>query len=288
MILFTDLVFLTDEKEGFRICRETRTTSAKTMTVLFCKAGYIDVHYHGEMIRINKNDLFVRIPDFKRPLGPYQMSDDFEFAQITVDVSVYEQIMYERMRNEPEWFDKQEYIINHPIFPLDERSIDFFNSYFHLMSLQLSGHMTDYRKQILKLMANGAMMELLNYMDKLALIAGRQQSRTATNHSDYMFHEFMRLLQQYPHAREVQWYAKQMNITPKYLSEITKDRSGKSAGEWIAEVTVSELKHYLRNTTLPIHEVARMMEFPNASFFCQYTKKHLGKSPNQVRKQKDI
>ena len=97
----------------------------------------------------------------------------------------------------------------------------------------------------------------------------------------------MHLLQKYPHEREVQWYAKQLGITPKYLSEICRERSSKAAGEWIAEVTVAELKYYLQNTTMPIHEVARIMEFPNASFFCQYTKKHTGLTPNHFRKNKE-
>ena len=64
MTLFTDSVFITDELEGFRKCREERTTSEKTMTVLLCTNGHIDVYYHEQMIRINKNDLFV-IPFFR-------------------------------------------------------------------------------------------------------------------------------------------------------------------------------------------------------------------------------
>ena len=84
----------------------------------------------------------------------------------------------------------------------------------------------------------------------------------------------------------MQWYAEKLKITPKYLSEICKARSGKSASEWIAEVTVAELRHLLRDTTMPIHEIARVMEFPNASFFCQYTKKHTGLTPNHFRKEK--
>jgi YesN/AraC family two-component response regulator len=129
-------------------------------------------------------------------------------------------------------------------------------------------------------------MEMLNYMDKLAIVDNQSNLRTAVNQSDYTFREFTRLLQRHPHEREVQWYAKQLNITPKYLSEICKERSGKSASEWIADITVSEIKHYLRNTTTPIREIARLMEFPNASFFCQYTKKHTGLTPNHYRKQK--
>lgn len=269
------------------MCRETRSSNTTTMTVLYCRNGYIDVYFHEQMIRINKGELFIRIPDFNHKMGPYEMSPDFEFSQVTISAAIYEQIMYDHMRVEPNWWAKQEYIKEHPTFPLSEKSVEFFDIYFHLLTLQLQDPMTDYRKQILHMIARGATMEMLNYMDKLALVDSKMEDRQSVDTSDYTFHEFMRLLHQNPHAREVQWYAKQLEITPKYLSEISKDRSGKSAGEWIADVTVAELKHYLRETTLPIREVAKIMEFPNASFFCQYTKKHTGLTPNHFRKQKE-
>ena len=288
MTLATDSIFLTDEIDGFRQCRETRSTNATTMTVLFCRQGYIDVYYHEKMIRINAGDLFVRIPDFCHEMGPYVMSKDFEFNQITIDVKIFERVMFDHMRIEPNWYAKQEYIKEHPIFHISEASKEFFFTYFHLISLQLQDRQTDYRKQILMLIAKGATMEMLNYLDKLAVVDPDMANRRAVNSSDYTFREFTRLLQSYPHKREVQWYAKHLNITPKYLSEICKERSGKSAGEWIADITVSELKHYLQNTTLPIREIAELMEFPNASFFCQYTKKHTGLTPNHFRKAKRI
>ena len=225
------------------------------MTIMLCRAGHIDVEYRGKTLRIAKDDLFIRIPDFTHPLGAYKMSPDFAFSQVTIDASIYEQIMFDHMRVEPNWYVKQ----------------------------------TAYRQQILMLIARGAMMEMLNYIDKLAVIPADSSSmRVESNSSDYTFHAFLQILHQHPHEREVQWYARELGLTPKYLSEICKDRSGKSAGEWIADVTVAEIKHYLRNTTLPIHEIAKEMEFPNASFFCQYTKKHTGLTPNHFRKQRGI
>jgi YesN/AraC family two-component response regulator len=284
MTLFTDYVFLTTDMDGFRECRRTRSEAG--MTILLCKRGHIDLFYHGEMVRVAENDMFVRIPAYDFKIGPYEASEDYQFMQVTMDAAIFEQIMFDHMRVEPNWYSKQEYVKAHPVFHLNEASIDFFNTYFHLLELQLKAQPTEYREQIMKLMAKGATMEMLNYMDKLAVVPTNANDRSSVNQSDYTFHQFMHLLQKYPHEREVQWYAKQLGITPKYLSEICKERSGKSAGEWIADITVSELKHYLRNTTLPIREVARVMEFPNASFFCQYTKKHTGLSPNHYRKQK--
>ncbi|MGN0227543.1 MAG: helix-turn-helix domain-containing protein [Paludibacteraceae bacterium] len=286
MTLFTDSIFLTNDTEGFRVCREQRTSNTATMSVILCRAGYIDVYYHGRMIRIGKDDLFIRIPDFAHELGPYQMSPDFEFSQVTINASIYEKIMFDHMRIEPNWYAKQEYLKEHPIFHIGPKSIEFVDTYLHLLQLQMEDKPTDYRHQIMMLIAHGATMEILNFIDKLAVITPSELDRLSVNQSDYTFHEFTRLLQQYPHEREVQWYAKRMDITPKYLSEICKSVSGKSASEWIADVTVSEIKHMLCDTTLPIHEIARQMEFPNASFFCQYTKKHTGLTPNHFRKQK--
>jgi len=284
MTLSTEFVFLTTDIEGFRHCRETRSESG--MTVIFCKRGHIDLFMRGEMIRVSKDDMFVRIPTHDFKVGPYQYSEDYEFCQITFDAAIFEQIMFDHMRVEPNWYAKQEYMKAHPIFHLNEPSIDFFNTYFHLMELQLKDRPSDYRNQIMMAVAKAATMEMLNYIDKLAVVKSANNGRESVNQSDYTFREFTRLLQQNPHQREVQWFAKKLDITPKYLSEICKERSNKTASEWIADITVSELKHMLRDTTLPIREVAKQMEFPNASFFCQYTKKHTGLTPNHFRKQK--
>lgn len=283
MTLSNQFVFLTTDIEGFRLCRNTRSQTG--MTAILCMGGWIEVDMYGKMVRIEKDDLFVRIPTHDFQVGPYNVSDDYEFMQITVDAKIFEQIMFDHMRMEPNWYVKQEYIRNHPVFRLSEPSKDFFKAYFNMLILNLEAPATDYRLQIMKLLAKGATMELLNYLDKLSVIKPDDLLRMSVNQSDYTFQEFMRLLQQYPHEREVQWFAKKMDITPKYLSEICKDRSGKSASQWIAEYTVTELKYLLRNTTKPIHEIAKEMEFPNASFFCQYTKKHTGLSPNAFRKE---
>ena len=283
MTLFTDFIFLTNDVEGFKKCRETR--SEVSTTALLCTAGHIDVFYQGKMLRIGKNDLFIRVPRATE-LGPYEISDDFEFMMLSIPISLFEGLMFDQMRVEPRWWQKLEYLKAHPLFNMNEVSIDFLNTYFHLLKLQLLDRPSAYRLQIMKLIARGATMELLNYLDKIVSFDDLTNARESVNTSDYTFHAFTHLLREHPHEREVQWYAKELGITPKYLSEICKERSGKSASEWIADVTVSELKDYLRNTTLPIREIAKVMEFPNASFFCQYTKKHTGLTPNHFRKQK--
>ncbi|MCR5049830.1 MAG: helix-turn-helix domain-containing protein [Paludibacteraceae bacterium] len=281
MTFSTDALFLTDEIAGLRECRETR--AASSMTFLLCESGSINVVLNRQTIHIGPNDLYVRIPTYGQELGPYDYSNDFRFKQVTVSSAIYDEMMFAHMRVEPRWWQKQEYMKNHPVFHLSEQDIEYVNAYYLLISLQLKDERTAYRKQILMSLARAVTMEMFNYLDK-GLVVPQELPRESVDSSDYIFHEFVNMLHQYPHQREVQWFAHKLSITPKYLSEISKSRSGKSASEWIADVTVAELKHRLRNSTLSIRDVAKEMEFPNTSFFCQYTKKHTGYTPNQFRK----
>ena len=283
MTLFNDSIFITDEVAGIRQCRETR--SETSMTAILCQAGYIDVELNGRTHHIGPDDLFIRIPAQGAVLGPYKHSDDYRFIQVSFDESFFEDMMFEHLRLEPQWWEKREYLRDNLVFHVGPGSIDLCHTYFNLLRVQLLEKPTLFRQEILTNIARAATMELLSFLDK-TIDFQSTTSRESMDSSDYIFREFMRMLHQYPHQREVQWFAQQLSITPKYLSEISKARSGKSASEWIAEVTVSELKHLLRHSTLSIRDVAREMEFPNASFFCQYTKKHTGLTPNHFRKQK--
>lgn len=53
---------------------------------------------------------------------------------------------------------------------------------------------------------------------------------------------FYLIMQHYKENREVAFYAKELCITPKYLTTIIKAVSGKSAKDWILEYIILEIK----------------------------------------------
>ena len=83
--------------------------------------------------------------------------------------------------------------------------------------------------------------------------------------------------------RSVSFYANQLNITPKYLSEAVKEIMGKTAGELIDEAVIMQAKVLLKTPDLNIGQVATVLNFPDQSFFGKFFKKHVGLSPNQYR-----
>lgn len=61
----------------------------------------------------------------------------------------------------------------------------------------------------------------------------QQESKSQTR-ADVIFANFIRLLEQhFRQERRVSWYAEQLCITPKYLSEIVKQVSKRTPNEWI-------------------------------------------------------
>jgi len=82
----------------------------------------------------------------------------------------------------------------------------------------------------------------------------------------------------------VGWYAQQLCISPKYLSEMVKNVSLRTPNEWIDNYVTMELRVILKNSSKSIKQIALEMNFPNQSFLGKYFKEHVGMSPSKYRK----
>ena len=104
------------------------------------------------------------------------------------------------------------------------------------------------------------------------------------NRQSELFTEFFRLLtNNYKQQRSVMYYAEQMCLTPRYLSRVVKEFSGRSAAEWINIFVVAEIQYQMRYTMRSVQQIAYDMNFPNQSFFGKYFKAHVGCSPKVYR-----
>ena len=84
--------------------------------------------------------------------------------------------------------------------------------------------------------------------------------------------------------RSVKFYADQLCLTPKHLSGVVKEVSGKTVGEWIDELVILEAKALLNSSSMNIQEIADRLNFANQSFFGKYFKHYTGMSPKEYRK----
>ena len=97
--------------------------------------------------------------------------------------------------------------------------------------------------------------------------------------------DFMKLVHvHYSRERTVSFYADKLCISPKYLSLLVKETTGKSAARWIDEFVLMEAKNLLRFSGKNVQQVAYALNFSNQSSFGKYFKHMTGQSPTEYQK----
>lgn len=79
-------------------------------------------------------------------------------------------------------------------------------------------------------------------------------------------------------------YAKKQGIHENYLSNIVKEKTGKTVSHWISEKTILISKRLLENFSFSIKEISYRLGFPYISYFTIFFKKHTGFTPTEFRK----
>lgn len=112
------------------------------------------------------------------------------------------------------------------------------------------------------------------------------EASNSGDRSEAYFRQFIHLLgEHYRQERSVSYYARQLCITPKYLTTIIKRISGKSVSDWVDDYVILEAKTLLKHAHMSVQEIAYHLNFPNQSFFGSYFKRNTGMSPSQYKGQ---
>lgn len=96
--------------------------------------------------------------------------------------------------------------------------------------------------------------------------------------------DFYLLISKYANQhRSVAFYAEKLHLTPQYLSSFLKQKTGKSALQWIDHLTIIHAKTLLKSSSLSIKEISNELHFQETSVFCRYFKRAVGISPKTYR-----
>ena len=75
-----------------------------------------------------------------------------------------------------------------------------------------------------------------------------------------------------------------LNTSPRYLSDMLRQETGKTAMELIHIFLISEAKNILQSTENTVAETAYVLGFENPPYFSRLFKKEVGVTPNEYRK----
>ena len=168
----------------------------------------------------------------------------------------------------------------HPVMRLEYKEIETFKEYFQVIKQKIGDERNHFRKDLIKALLLAMFYDLSNIIYRVKA-DGKPRSR-----AEVIFTQFITLVEKhFREERRVAWYAKQLCITAKYLSETVKAVSRRTPNEWIDDYITLELRVQLKNSTKTIKEIARDLKFPNQSFMGKFFKEHVGVSPLQYRRQ---
>lgn len=212
------------------------------------------------------NDSIVRTLECSEDAGAYLVAFSQKFiGDVPVDISTSLPVYLS--------FGKS------PSIELSDTDVAELRQLFVLIKTMLRSDKEMYKSDIIHTLFTAAFYILSDINQR------REGGHAKRGRCEVIFEQFMSLLQTY-HKRErnVGFYARQMNITPKYLSSVIKEVSGKTAARWIDEYVILEAKTLLKYSGMSIQEIAYTLNFSTQSFFGKYFKQHTGSSPSRFKR----
>ena len=173
-----------------------------------------------------------------------------------------------------------------PCMELTHAESQSLRSFISMVEQELKGSETDFSSEIIGGLIAATIYKVGDILTHY-LTEHPEVDSPIHNRAEEYFRQFTELLgEHYKHERSVGFYARQLCITPKYLTTRIKRISGKSVSEWIDNYVILEAKTLLKYSNMSVQEIAYYLNFPNQSFFGSYFKRNAGMSPSQYKAKK--
>ena len=166
-----------------------------------------------------------------------------------------------------------------PVIFLEQQNGKVLGEIFSIIQQKLRREEHRFREEICRSILVALLYEIAAVYEQQHVNIKKKQTRK--QELNMLFQNLV--FHQYKQHRNVQYYADELCVSSKHLTESIKEVTGKTAGDWIDDAVVLEAKVLLRNHEISIARVAEEINFPDQSSFGKYFKKHTGFSPSDYR-----
>ncbi len=168
--------------------------------------------------------------------------------------------------------------INHTL-PVPPDALDNFESLLGLLLAEFSRADGRSNQEILRHLLTVLLIKLGKVQREI--VPGGE---TAVSPEAQLFHQFTLLLEeQVSQTHAVQTYARQLNITPRQLSDMSREFVGRTAKHLIEDRLILEAKRLLIFTNLSVKEIAHQLGYKDPSHFSKIFKKKTGTTPQAYK-----
>ena len=282
-VLLGDDFFIIEVKDTDRFSFLKYPCRSDAYFAIFCKEGTIDVEINLREYHVSRNTLMISTPGNilrVEEFGPGLLSQkDFLVLAISKEFLSGIRIDFKKV------FDERLTLLADPCVSLDDDEIAFCSKYVDLFKDVLSSGVPNKEEAVGSLIASlfyvlGGLLE-----KNFVRFQGNGVPATSEMRLKMLFERFMSLVSEYHGSeRGMAFYAGRLGMTPKYLSKVIKQVSGRSAPDWIDSYVILEAKNMLKYTDISIKEIVYRLRFPNQSSFYRFFKAHTGMTPSEYRK----
>ena len=268
----TEGLVLTDQIAHASISREPQRLNFILMAL--CRKGKATYSIDTREQTVLPGDLF--FISERHLIDNFEASDDFDCLCIMLSTQFYHGFV----QNVKNVSSLLLFSMNNPVVSLTKQEIQTYENFFMVIREKIADENHHYRKELVQALLLAMFYDMSGVIYRIEQSSAKKQSR-----SDVIFARFIALLQEnFRKERRVGWYASQLEITAKYLSEVVKNVSKRTPNEWIDSYVVLEIRVLLKNSPKSIKEITEELNFPNQSFLGKYFKEHVGVSPSEYRK----
>ncbi|OUJ75994.1 AraC family transcriptional regulator [Hymenobacter crusticola] len=238
--------------------------------ISLCLRGTAELKANQETYVVAPNCLILATPDVLKQWG--HITDDYETLSVffTKDFITANNAATDKLR----------FFVAPPTYVLQLSAAQAANIASSFRFLQQKYNTPNaQRDNILKNIINSLLYEIGELYDQQPAAPPTRQFR-----SQLLTSAFRQLVQAHcVSVRSVKFYAAALCISPKYLTELVKEATGRTASDWIAEAVVVEAKALLQNQAVTIYQVAASLHFADQFAFSRFFKKTTGLSPTAYR-----
>ena len=235
-----------------------------------CLQGSVKGIYDMREINVEKNCLLVLIPDHLVSLQ--KVSSDYKGIHVMLSRSFATSLRRTGSLKAQLHFNTQ------PVIPLTDRETKILVNMIEMLRYIVQSD--DKEKLETTSIAFDLCFRLFSNFESFL----KAPEATKTRQEEVFERFYDLIILHHRQSREVTYYADKLCMTPKYLSSIVKQATGRSANSWIDQYVILESKALLRTAKQKtIQEIADDMGFVDQATFSKYFKKHTGQNPSSFR-----
>ncbi len=170
-------------------------------------------------------------------------------------------------------------LYNDPVVHLTHDGIAISERYLGLMEEIVGCRQLSVSRVTLRLLARSLVKLLIdNYQNE------HQFNPLPSRSAEVALHYMSLIAEHCKEHHSIDWYAEEMCLSSKYISNVVKQITGKSAGAWIDYHLLLYAKAMLLDNAVSVLQIAEQLGFQNQSHFGTWFKRQTGQSPRQWRK----